>query len=72
VVDKPVEDSFDIDDVGEVAVLVEGCALELNLDNVVMGMGAVLCPPITAKQEVLCNEVAFNGDGIHHPPLKTG
>ena len=72
VIHEPGECPLDLDDVDQVAVLVEVIALEAQFEHVVMRVQVVLRAPVTADEEVLGDEIAFDGHGVHQsfPPGK--
>ncbi len=56
---------FDIDDVYQVAVLIQGRPLQLHLYAVMMGVPFVFGSPIAANKKVLRDEVSAYGNGVH-------
>ncbi len=56
---------FHIHDIHEIAVLVELTALELQFKDVVMRVGIIFRPPISADQKMSCNETSSNSKCVH-------
>jgi hypothetical protein len=56
---------LNFDNVYQITVTVQGAALELYLNLVMVGMEMVLRPPIPSDQIMPGNEIALNGNCIH-------
>jgi hypothetical protein len=63
--DEVAEVFLDVNDVDEVAVLIEAIAFELDFDGVVVRVFDVLCAPVSTDEEMLGDEITFDGDGVH-------
>src|SRR6266540_2581713 len=61
---------FHIHNVHEITMFVKLCPLQLQFQNVMMGVGKILWSPISADEKMPCDEIPLYSKFIHRsPPL---
>jgi hypothetical protein len=60
---------IDIDDIHQIAMLVQGAALQLHLDLVMMRVPIVLCSPIATDEKMLGDKLPLHSDAVHRTML---
>jgi hypothetical protein len=61
-----------INDVYQVAMLIQGDSFQTHLDAVMMRVPFVFRPPVAANKEMLRNKISTYGNGVHNNTLLLG
>ena len=69
VADQGFQMGVDLDDIHQVAMLVQSGALQLHFDLVMMRVPIVLRAPIATDEEMLGDKISFHRDAVHRTML---
>ena len=69
VADQGLQMGVDIDDIHQIAMLVQRGTLQLHLDLVMMRVPIILRAPIATDEEMLGDKISFHRDAVHRTML---